>query len=134
MKRAIPILALLLLLAAFPACGAHTVKEPIKGPVAVVEEYIDASQNLDPEQMASYWIPERHEFIVPIFEDSLEHVISIVNLNVHTELISETGHTAKVFAEWSYRTELDDDTVTEEEAALYFNLEKKGNEWLISPI
>ena len=134
MKQAIPILALLLLLAAFPACGTHTVQEPVKGPVTVVEEYIAASQNLDPEQMASYWVPERRDFLVPTFEDSLEHVVSIVNLNVHTELISETGHTAKVFAEWSYRTELDDGIVTEEETALYFNLEKRDNEWLISPI
>ncbi|MFC2039508.1 hypothetical protein ACFLST_01825 [Chloroflexota bacterium] len=134
MKKAIPILALLLLLAAFPACGANTDKEPVKGPVEVVKEYIAASQNLDPEQMASYWIPEKHEVLVPSFADSVEHVVSIVNLNVRTELTSEKEHTAIVFAKWSYRTELDDGTVTEKEASLYFNLEKRDNRWLIAPI
>lgn len=132
MKQAISILALLLLLAAFPACGANSIEGP--GPVAVVEDYINASQNLDPEQMADYWVPEARERLVPIFEDSLEHVISISNLSVHTELVSKTEHTAKVLAEWSYRTELDDGTVTEKETALYFSLEKRDGEWFICPI
>ena len=119
----------ILLLAVSPTCGVHFGSLP---PDVVVEKFITASESLDAEKLASYYLPELRRIFIEGIEYGFQGIKAVSNYGIHTEIISEGKYTAEVFAEWHSRTEYYDGSIEQENPAVYFSLDKRDGDWLIS--
>ena len=95
-------------------------------PEAIVRSMYSAVNDNDIDKFARCWIPEARDEIRN--DITYEYIRSITVYNIQTSLISISGDRAVVYVEWDVREyggplEHDSETI---------DLERRGNEWLLS--
>ena len=124
--KGIVILALVALLGcSLFACGGGA-----SGPEAAVEGVLKAFGAEDAEKVASYFPEDEREEVIAMLEFSFGFVENLKVSNIETRLVSETGNTATVDAEWDITGTIlgEEDTDHVEDT---MKLEKIDGKWLI---